>query len=644
MGGVFGKSGSFVLDHTLDNIPLSKMDDENLRHGSITTLTTKGFPTEEEEGLMSLYESKAERKSRRRSLVVAYVTMFVMSTGFSIVLTGVWPYMQTLNPKLGKEYVGWVVAANPLGQVLASPLLGLWGNKAGSIRIPCIVTVIAYIFGNAMYSLLSALDGLGEMASYYGMIVSRLIVGISSANVVLTRSYVAGATTLKERTVAISIIAASQALGFVVGPVIQAILTAIVPEDVETGISWLRWDKYTSCSWVAATMGLINLVILMPCIFKEHNIAAKEIAMMKSEDKNLVLPKPNIIGVVGIMFSNFLSLFIFTLIETLAEPFVQDEYGWSNEEALIVVGVALAAGGIWSVIMFTVSGYLCRKYDERKVLLFLGYPLLVLGAFLFLPWGNAHMSMKCQNDTTTIFSSTATMLPQTSFPPSTTVAPVTTTTGLPSTASLPTSITSLSTEITTDLPSTTVPSGTTLGSLLSALLRQPVIPRAHSTGKPEVLKESPFLSTECYDYARGTPDPKDCSDFGCPYDEQTWCEYTPQLPFPQLGVAFFIIMCGYPVCQTISQAIYSKMLGPKPQGVWMGILTGVGGLSRILGPIFVTYVYTFYGTHLTFGVLTGAMALALVELSILYKQLIPMKIPNFKEVDGHDGPAAKDKF
>ncbi|XP_064079304.1 major facilitator superfamily domain-containing protein 8-like isoform X2 [Macrobrachium nipponense] len=554
--------------------------------------------------------------------------MFVMSTGFSIVLTGVWPYMQTLNAELGKEYVGWVVAANPLGQVLASPLLGLWGNKAGSIRIPCIVTVMAYIFGNAMYSLLPALDGVGEMASYYGMIVSRLIVGISSANVVLTRSYVAAATTLKERTIAISIIAASQALGFVVGPVIQAILTALVPDDVDTGISWLRWDKYTSCSWVAATMGLINLVILTPFVFKEHNIAAKEIAMMKSEDKNLVLPKPNIIGVVGIMFSNFLSLFIFTLIETLAEPFVQDEYGWSNEKALIIVGVGLAIGGFWSVVMFTLSGYLCRRYDERKILLFLGYPLLVLGAFLFLPWGSAFMSMKCQNDTTTTFSSTVTMLPHTSFPPITTVAPVTVTTGL-----------------STSTVSTTVsPSGTAQASLLSALLKQPIIPTAHTAGKPEVLKESPLPSTECYDYMQGTPDPKDCSDFGCPYDEQAWCEYTPQLPFPQLGVAFFIIMCGYPVCQTISQAIYSKMLGPKPQGVWMGILTGVGGFSRILGPIFVTYVYTFYGTYLTFGVLTGAMALALVELSILYKQLIPMKIPSLREVDGHDGPAAKERF
>ena len=39
-----------------------------------------------------------------------------------------------LDDSLGKEALGWVVAANPLGQMIASPLLGLWGYKTGSIR------------------------------------------------------------------------------------------------------------------------------------------------------------------------------------------------------------------------------------------------------------------------------------------------------------------------------------------------------------------------------------------------------------------------------------------------------------------------------------------------------------------------------
>lgn len=564
MGGTFGKAGSFVLDHSMDNIPLSEMNNDKLRHGSIVTISTRGGSISYEKEPALLFETPAQKKSRRRSLWVAYTTMFVMSIGFSIVLTGVFPYMQTLNEDLGKEKIGWVIAANPLGQMLASPLLGIWGNKAGGIRIPCMVTVVVFIIGNAMYSLLPAFNDMGDMASYYAMIGSRFIVGVSSANVTLTRSYVAGATTMKERTTGIAIIAASQAFGFVVGPAIQALLTAIITKEADLDASF-RWDKYTACSWVAAFMGLINLIVLLPCVFTEHNIAEKERALMKSENENIKLPKPDYIGVVGILGGFFVSLFIFTLLETLAEMFVTDMYGWDDSKALVIVGVALAVGGILSVGMFALSGVLAKKYDERKVLLFLGFPLMTIGSFLLLPWGNGVIPRKCENDTlTTTISTTSLMSTDTTF------------------------------DFTT----------------------------------------SDFVSTtDMWD--------RNCTTHGCPYNEQPWCENTPQLALPQLAVAYLIIILGYPVAQSLCQATFSKMLGPKPQGLWMGILTAVGSLSRILGPIFVSYVYTYLGTYYTFGILTVSMVVAATELLILFKRLIPMKLPDHKDMKGHDGPAAE---
>lgn len=38
-------------------------------------------------------ETDQERRERWRSVYVIYFTMFQMSLGFSIVLTGVWPYL-----------------------------------------------------------------------------------------------------------------------------------------------------------------------------------------------------------------------------------------------------------------------------------------------------------------------------------------------------------------------------------------------------------------------------------------------------------------------------------------------------------------------------------------------------------------------
>ena len=39
------------------------------------------------------------------------------------------------------------------------------------------------------------------------------------------------------------------------------------------------------------------------------------------------------------------------------------------------------------------------------------------------------------------------------------------------------------------------------------------------------------------------------------------------------------------------------MVGPRPQGVWMGILTAAGSLARICGPVFVSEIYKEFGTY-----------------------------------------------
>lgn len=44
-------------------------------------------------------ESKEEYKKRHRSLMVIYFTTFLMALGFSIVITGVWPYLDKVRSR-----------------------------------------------------------------------------------------------------------------------------------------------------------------------------------------------------------------------------------------------------------------------------------------------------------------------------------------------------------------------------------------------------------------------------------------------------------------------------------------------------------------------------------------------------------------
>lgn len=51
---------------------------------------------------------------------------------------------------------------------------------------------------------------------------------------------------------------------------------------------------------------------------------------------------------------------------------------------------------------------------------------------------------------------------------------------------------------------------------------------------------------------------------GCPLDYD-WCYYTPIVELFQFLLGFAILVCGYSIANVMSFAIYSKLLGPKPQ-------------------------------------------------------------------------------
>lgn len=100
---------------------------------------------------------------------------------------------------------------------------------------------------------------------------------------------------------------------------------------------------------------------------------------------------------------------------------------------------------------------------------------------------------------------------------------------------------------------------------------------------------------------------------GCPVSQE-WCLTTPAMTMTQFLLGYFLTCIGYPIGVTLIQTIFSKILGPRPQGVWMGLITGSGCFSRIMGPVCVGYMYTRYGTYATFGFTTIMMVVAMIWL------------------------------
>ena len=141
-------------------------------------------------------------------------------------------------------------------------------------------------------------------------------------------------------------------------------------------------------------------------------------------------------------------------------------------------------------------------------------------------------------------------------------------------------------------------------------------------GEPPVIRYDPIFPNGSYvpdDLTNGT-EPR-----GCDYLKQHWCEHIPRLQLWQFILGSLFMGVGFPIAQVMSYAIYSKLLGPFPQGTMMGILTAAGSIARSIGPIFVSYVYTHTGPQITFAILDGYLGLVIILSVLSYTRLVPYK-------------------
>ena len=73
--------------------------------------------------------------------------------------------------------MGYVVASNPLGQMLFSPLFGYWGNKTKSVRLPLFCSIAIFSLASAIYATLEIFPA---VTVKYWMFLSRFLVGVGS--------------------------------------------------------------------------------------------------------------------------------------------------------------------------------------------------------------------------------------------------------------------------------------------------------------------------------------------------------------------------------------------------------------------------------------------------------------------------------
>ncbi|KAM4810493.1 major facilitator superfamily domain-containing protein 8 [Rhinophrynus dorsalis] len=465
-----------------------------------------------------------------------YLTMFLSSVGFSIVMTSIWPYLQKIDATADASFLGWVIASFSLGQMVASPLFGLWSNHRPR-REPLVVSIIILVASSCLYAYVHV----PASHNKYYMLISRALIGFGSGNVAVVRSYVAGATSLSERTGAMANISAFQALGFILGPAFQACFTMIGEKGVTFQGIDLQLNMYTAPSLMGALLGIVNIILIF-AIFREHRVddLGRHVTSINNEADGLSEEKDSegSIDQVAVVSSNiifFVILFVFAIFETISTPLTMDMYAWTRTQAVFYNGIILAAVGVESVMVFIAVKILSKKTGER-ILLLGGLATIWVGFFILLPWGNQFPKIQWAD-----------------------------------------------------------------------------------------LQNNTIHNTSFWVSGIASPSNQTVEPTGCP-PVQTWCLYTPVVHLAQYLTSDILIGLGYPVCNVMSYTLYSKIIGPKPQGVYMGWLTAAGSAARTLGPVFVSQIYTHLGTRWTFSVICAIVALALLHLVAVYKRLIAFSV------------------
>ena len=81
-----------------------------------------------------------------------------------------------LDPTATTNFLGWVVAAYSVGQLLASPFFGAWSTCRNKSREPIVVSLIINVFANVLYMYLESMSH--HKASF--LVVARAFVGFGA--------------------------------------------------------------------------------------------------------------------------------------------------------------------------------------------------------------------------------------------------------------------------------------------------------------------------------------------------------------------------------------------------------------------------------------------------------------------------------
>ena len=206
---------------------------------------------------MTTYEDTSEKLDFKRILPIL-VIVFVDLLGLSIIIPFI-PYFAT-RFEATPIVIGILQATYPMMQFLGAPILGRLSDRFG--RKP--VLVVSQIGTLAGFILLGFANTLTLL------FISRIIDGISGANISTAQAAIADSTNEKTRTQGLGLTGAAFGAGFVVGPMIASVVLVV------------SHGSYQAVAFTAAFFSLLSILLTTFWFHETHQADSPSIRSLRS--------------------------------------------------------------------------------------------------------------------------------------------------------------------------------------------------------------------------------------------------------------------------------------------------------------------------------------------------------------------------
>ncbi len=297
------------------------------------------------------------KENRKTTLLIVFLVVFIDLMGFGIVIPLLPIYAERYKPS--PMAFGLLMASYSLVQFLFAPILGRMSDRFGRRPI-VLVSLCGTVAGYLLFGLQHTLALL---------FVSRIVGGMTGANVSTAQAVIADITEPSERARGMGLIGAAFGLGFILGPAIGGLTVRLgdgAPGFFAAGLSFTA---------------LLLAVWKLPETWPEERRTSdggrpRGWFSLGSLEKALAHPQ---VGLLMVMF--FLATFAFSNFESTFALFLERRM---KLDTVHVTYLFVFVGVLAAIVQGGLVGRMVKRFGERNLILAGG--ILLIPGYLALIW------------------------------------------------------------------------------------------------------------------------------------------------------------------------------------------------------------------------------------------------------------------